>query len=126
MKKPAVAGFFISAIDALPIERAAPLRSEATPLSGGVLATSSPMQARSRTHRSPSFGYGLHLATAMRLPQLEAALHAAEAAGRRRRALRLLLLRAQMLESQARQREASATLEAAGRGAAGGGAWCER
>ena len=55
------------------------------------------------------------------LPQLEAALHAAEAAGRRRRALRLLLLRAQMLESQARQREASATLEAAVRGAAGGG-----
>jgi LuxR family transcriptional regulator, maltose regulon positive regulatory protein len=55
------------------------------------------------------------------LPQLEAGLHAAEAAGRRRRALRLLLLRAQMLESQGRQREASATLETAVRGAVGGG-----
>ena len=55
------------------------------------------------------------------LPQLEAALHAAKAAGRRRRALRLLLLRAQMLESQGRQREASATLETAVRGAVGGG-----
>jgi LuxR family maltose regulon positive regulatory protein len=55
------------------------------------------------------------------LPQLEAALHAAEAAGRRRRALRLQLLRAQMLESQGRPREASATLETAVRGAVRGG-----
>jgi LuxR family maltose regulon positive regulatory protein len=55
------------------------------------------------------------------LPRLEAALRAAEAAGRRRRALRLLLLQAQMLESQGRQREASATLETAVRGAVGSG-----
>ena len=55
------------------------------------------------------------------LPPLEAALHAAEATGRRRRALRLRLLRAQMLESQGRQHEAGATLETAVRGAAGGG-----
>jgi LuxR family maltose regulon positive regulatory protein len=55
------------------------------------------------------------------LPQIEAALHAAEAAGRRRRALRLQLLQAQMLESQGRQREASATLETAVKGAVSGG-----
>src|SRR6516164_4639524 len=55
------------------------------------------------------------------LPQLEAALHAAKAAGRRRRALRLLLLRAQMLESQGRSREASAAFEKAIMGAVRGG-----
>jgi LuxR family maltose regulon positive regulatory protein len=55
------------------------------------------------------------------LAQLDAALHAAEVAGRRRRVLRLLLLRAQMLESQGRQREASTAIETAVRGAVGGG-----
>jgi LuxR family maltose regulon positive regulatory protein len=50
------------------------------------------------------------------LPQLDATLRAAEVAGRLRRALCLLLLRAQMLESQGRQREASVTLETAVRG----------
>ena len=55
------------------------------------------------------------------LPRLEAALHTAESAGRRRRALRLLLLRAQMLESLGRQREASAAFETAIKGAVSGG-----
>jgi len=47
------------------------------------------------------------------LPQLDAALQAAELAGRRRRALRLSFLRAQMLEGQGRPREASAACQIA-------------
>ena len=47
------------------------------------------------------------------LPQLEAALQAADATGRRRRALRLLFLRAQILESLGRRREASTTFDTA-------------
>jgi len=55
------------------------------------------------------------------LPQLDATLQAAELAGRRRRALRLLFLRAQMLEGQGRSREASAAFEKAIMGAVRGG-----
>jgi LuxR family maltose regulon positive regulatory protein len=55
------------------------------------------------------------------LPQLDAALQAAELAGRKRRALRLLFLRAQMLEGQGRSREASAAFERAMLGAVSGG-----
>jgi LuxR family transcriptional regulator, maltose regulon positive regulatory protein len=55
------------------------------------------------------------------LPQLDAALQAAELAGRRRRALRLLFLRAQMLEGPGRLREASAAFETAMMGAISGG-----
>jgi ATP/maltotriose-dependent transcriptional regulator MalT len=55
------------------------------------------------------------------LPQLDAALQAAELAGRRRRALRLSFLRAQMLEGQGRPREASAAFETAMMRAVSGG-----
>jgi LuxR family transcriptional regulator, maltose regulon positive regulatory protein len=55
------------------------------------------------------------------LPQLEAALQAADATGRRRRALRLLFLRAQILESLGRRREASTTFDTAVTRAAGSG-----
>jgi LuxR family maltose regulon positive regulatory protein len=46
------------------------------------------------------------------LPQLQTALRAAEATGRRRRALRLRFLRTQMLHSLGRRREASAAFDA--------------
>jgi LuxR family transcriptional regulator, maltose regulon positive regulatory protein len=55
------------------------------------------------------------------LPQLDAAWQAAESGGRRRRALRLLFLRAQILEGQGRSREASAAFETAMMGAVSGG-----
>jgi LuxR family maltose regulon positive regulatory protein len=45
------------------------------------------------------------------LPQLQTALRAAEATGRRRRALRLRFLRTQMLHSLGRRREASAAFD---------------
>jgi LuxR family transcriptional regulator, maltose regulon positive regulatory protein len=55
------------------------------------------------------------------LPPLDVALQAAESTGRRRRALRLLFLRAQVLEGQGRSREASAAFERAITGAVSGG-----
>jgi LuxR family transcriptional regulator, maltose regulon positive regulatory protein len=55
------------------------------------------------------------------LPQLQTALQAAEAAGRRRRALRLRFLRAQMLQILRRPREASAAFDTAVTRAARGG-----
>jgi len=55
------------------------------------------------------------------LPQLDTALQEAELAGRRRRALRLLFLRAQTLEGHGRSREASAVFERAMMGAVSGG-----
>lgn len=55
------------------------------------------------------------------LPQLEAALQAAEAVGRRRRALRLLFLQAQVFESLGRRREASVAFHTAVTKAAGCG-----
>ena len=47
------------------------------------------------------------------LPQIRAALDTAEAAGRRRRALRLLFLESQALEGAGRRRDASATFDQA-------------
>jgi LuxR family transcriptional regulator, maltose regulon positive regulatory protein len=55
------------------------------------------------------------------LPQLQAATRAAEATGRRRRALRLRFLRAQMLHSMGRRREASAAFDTVVTRAANGG-----
>ncbi len=55
------------------------------------------------------------------LPRVESALRSAEAAGRRRRALRLLFLQAQMLQATGRRSAASAAFDSAVLRAAGNG-----